>query len=210
MKTRASTLATMLITSIGILVVSGAFLDASTVTASSGVGRLSATSSVATEADRDAMVDALAKGDYAKAKKLHKKGVSFDALSPSDDMTGLMRLADDGIEEAAAEVLKLGANINARNTVGESAVWYATYSGHEKLALSLITRGASVAGQRPDSKECLLHMAVQADLLALSKKLMKITPECAAVKDSEGNTPAAIAKAMGYSKIAKIVSSRKK
>ncbi len=162
------------------------------------------------EADRDAMVELLVKGDYAQAKKLHKKGVSFDALSSSDDMTGLMRLADDGIDQAAREVLKLGANINARNAAGESAVWYATYSGHEKLALSLIARGASAAGQRPDSKECLLHMAVQADLSALSRKLMKITPECATLKDSEGNTPAAVAKSLGYTKIVKIVNPHKK
>jgi|GEM_PF-5463301 len=168
-----------------------------------------AAKSAATDADRDAMVDALAKGNYATAKKLRKKGVSYDAVSTSDDMTGLMRVADDGIDEMVNEILALGANINAKNSAGESALWYATYSGHEKLALSLIARGASPEGQRPDSKECLLHMAVQADMFQLSKKLMKLTPKCASVKDVDGKTPAAVAKALGYTKLAKIVTPKK-
>lgn len=168
-----------------------------------------AAKSAATDADRDAMVDALSKGNYATAKKLHKKGVSYDVLSTTDDMTGLMRVADDGIDEMVTEILALGANINAKNSAGESAVWYATYSGHEKLALSLIARGASPEGQRPDSKECLLHMAVQADMFQLSKKLMKLTPKCASTKDVDGHTPAQVAKSLGYDKLAKIVASKK-
>jgi ankyrin repeat protein len=161
------------------------------------------------DADRDAMVDALANGDYVKAKALHKKGVSFDALSSADDMTGLMRVADDGIDQAVSEILKLGADINAKNSAGESALWYATYSGHEKLALSMIARGASADGQRKDSKECLLHMAVQADMVQLSKKLMQVTPKCASIKDIDGHTPAAVAKSLGYDKLAKIVTAKK-
>jgi ankyrin repeat protein len=163
------------------------------------------TNAAATTADSDAMVDALAKEDFARAKKLHKKGVSYDSLSSSDDMTGLMRLADDGTEQAVSDVLALGANVNGKNSAGESALWYATYSGHEKLALSLIARGASAEGQRPDSHECLMHMAVQADLAKLSAKLMKLTPKCASIKDIDGHTPAAVAKSLGYKKIAKLV-----
>lgn len=162
--------------------------------------------SKASAADRDAMVEALWKGDLAKAKKLHKKGVSYDVLSTSDDMTGLMRAADEGIDQLVKDILALGANINTKNASGESALWYATYSGHEKLALWLIEKGASAQGQRPDSKECLLHMAVQADMVQLSKQLMKLTPHCASIKDTDGRTPSAVAKALGYDSLAKIVS----
>jgi ankyrin repeat protein len=160
-------------------------------------------------ADRDAMVDALSKRDLTKAKLLHKKGVSFDVLSSTEEMSGLMHLADDGDETGVKDVLALGAKINVKNASGESALWYATYSGHEKLALSLIKRGASAEGQRPDSHECLLHMAVQADLVALSKKLMALTPKCATIKDIDGHTPAAVAKSLGYTKLAKIVTAKK-
>lgn len=163
---------------------------------------------VASEADRDAMVDALSKRDLTKAKTLHKKGVSYDSLSPTDEMSGLMHLADDGDDTGVKDVLALGAKINVKNATGESALWYATYSGHEKLALSLIARGASAEGQRPDSHECLLHMAVQADLTALSKKLMSLTPKCASIKDLDGHTPAAVAKSLGYTKLARIVAPR--
>ena len=160
-------------------------------------------------ADRDAMVESLWKGEMAKAKKLHKKGVSYDALSEADDMTGLMRAADEGIDQVVKDILALGANLNTKNSSGENALWYATYSGHEKLALWMIKKGASAEGQRTDSKECLLHMAVQADLVQLSKKLMKLTPHCASVKDQDGRTPSAVAKALGYDKLAKIVSAGK-
>ena len=161
---------------------------------------------LASAADRDSMVEALWKGDFAKAKKLNKKGVSFDALSAADDMTGLMRAADEGIDQQVKDILALGAGINTKNASGESALWYATYSGHEKLALWLIEKGASAEGQRPDSKECLLHMSVQADMVQLSKKLMKLTPRCASIKDLDGRTPSAVAKALGYDQLAKIVS----
>jgi ankyrin repeat protein len=167
-----------------------------------------AASSKSSAADRDAMADALWKGELSKAKKLHKKGVSYDALSSSDDMTGLMRAADEGIDELIKDILALGANINTKNASGENALWYATYSGHEKLALWLIAKGASAEGQRTDSKECLLHMAVQADLVQLSKKLMKLTPHCATIKDQDGHTPADVAKSLGYDKLAKIVSAK--
>lgn len=164
-----------------------------------------ATAPKVTDADRIAMVDALSKAEYATAKKLHARGVSYDAVASSDEMTGLMRLADNGDADGVTAVLAMGASINARNSAGESALWYATYSGHEKLALSLIKQGASAEGQRPDSHECLLHMAVQADLVQLSKKLMKLTPKCASVKDVDGKTPAAVAKGLGYTKLAKLV-----
>lgn len=164
------------------------------------------TAAVVSDKDRDAMVEALQKSNFETAKKLHKKGISYDVLSSTEDMTGLMQLADEGDDAGVVEALNLGANINAKNSVGETALWYATYSGHEELALQLIAHGASPEGQRPDSKECLLHMAVQADLVKLSQKLMKLTPKCASVKDSEGKTPAAVAKALGYKKLAKIVS----
>ncbi len=162
------------------------------------------------DADRDAMVEALWKGEFAKAKKLHAKGVSYDALSSADDMTGLMRAADEGIDQVIKDILALGANLNAQNSNGENALWYSTYSGHEKLALWMISKGASAEGQRRDSKECLLHMAVQADMVELSKKLMKLTPKCASIKDQDGKTPADIAKALSYDKLAKIVSPSKK
>ena len=158
----------------------------------------------ATEADRDAMVTALSQGDLAGAKKLKQKGVSYDVLA-SDDMTGLMRLADEGDEAGIKGVLAVGARVNTKNPNGESAIWYAVYSGHEKVALLLLKKGASAEGQRPDTKECLMHMAAQAGLSELGAKLMKLTPKCASIKDADGRTPSAVAKSLSYTKLAKIL-----
>ncbi len=157
----------------------------------------------------DAMVDTLARSEIAEAKKLHKKGVSYDALASSDEMTGLMRLADDGDETGVASVLGLGANINTKNSNNETALWFAVYSGHEKLALSLLKKGAKADGQRPDSKECLLHMAAQSGLTTLALKLKKLTPKCLTQKDIDGRTPADAAKSLGYTKLAKSLTSKK-
>lgn len=162
-----------------------------------------------TEADREAMVSALSKGDIAGAKKLNQKGVSYDVLA-SDDMTGLMRLVDEGDEAAMKGVIALGASLNTKNSIGESAIWYAVYSGHEKIALSLLKQGAVADGQRPDTKECLMHMAAQAGLADLGAKLMKVTPKCASIKDADGRTPSAVAKSLNYLKLAKILTPAKK
>ena len=159
----------------------------------------------ASEADREAMADALAKGELAKAQALHKKGVDYNSLG-ADELTGLMRLADEGDDIGVKNALALpGVDLNAKNAAGENALWYAVYSGHEKLALSLLARGASAAGQKPDTKECLMHMAAQAGLSELGAKLMKATPKCASQKDQDGRTPSDVAKSLGYDKLAKVL-----
>ena len=157
----------------------------------------------------DAMVDALARSEIVAAKKLHKKGVSYDALASSDEMTGLMRLADEGDDSGVASVLALGANINAKNLNNETALWFAVYSGHEKLALNLLKKGANAEGQRPDSKECLMHMAAQSGLSTLALRLKKLTPKCLTQKDIDGRTPAEAAKSLGYMKLAKSLTPKK-
>lgn len=163
---------------------------------------------IATEADREEMVTALSHGDTTTAKKLNQKGVSYDVLA-SDDMTGLMRLADEGDEAGIKTALGLGASLNAKNSTGESAIWYAVYSGHEKIALEFLKKGASAEGQRPDTKDCLMHMAAQAGLVELGTKLMKLTPKCASIKDADGRTPSAVAKSLSYTKLAKILTPKK-
>ncbi len=156
----------------------------------------------------EAMADAISKGNFTKAKALHKAGVGYDVLG-SDELTGLMRLADEGDSASIKEALKLGAELNTKNSNNENALWYAVYSGHEALALELLKKGATASDIRPDSKECLMHMTAQSGLVEMSAKLVKLTPKCLTQKDADGHTPSEVAKSLGYKKVAKILAIKK-
>ncbi|MES2854847.1 MAG: ankyrin repeat domain-containing protein [Bdellovibrionota bacterium] len=157
----------------------------------------------------DTVVDAITTGQMEKVSSLTKKGASIDSLS-SDDQTGLMKVAGEGDKTTAEQLLKMGADLNKANTKGETALWYAVYSGHEELALSFIAKGAKADQILADSKECLVHFAAKAQLPKLSAKLAKLTPKCLSQKNVEGQTPSDIAKGFGDTKLASTLSPPKK
>lgn len=155
-----------------------------------------------TSADSEKMVDAIQKQNSSQIEKLKKSGTSINALGP-DGLTGLMRVADDGNQDGVNLALKLGADINQANSNGETALFYATYSGHESVALELLKRGAKADLVLPQSKECVLHSAAKASLTRLGRELKKSAPACLAQKNTEGKTPYDLAKEMGASELAK-------
>lgn len=176
---------------------------------------LSIAASAATKAENttpkanDALVEAIAARQFDAAKSILKKdkSITIDALS-SQGQTGLMRLAEEGDRDAVSKTLQLGAKLDAKNAKGETALWYAVYGGHEDLALELIEKGAKVEGQLSESKECLVHYAAKAQLAKLAATLKTKTPACLKQKNSDGQTPAEIAKSFGDDALAKTLSPR--
>jgi ankyrin repeat protein len=152
----------------------------------------------------DVMVEAITSGKMDQVKRLMAQGISIDSIS-SDDQTGLMKLADDGDQATVNQLLKLGANIDQANSSGETAVWFAVYAGHEQLALSLLSKGAKVNQVKKDSNECLIHYAAKAQLVKLSTRLKSKQPKCLSQKNSDGLTPAEIAKSFGDVKLATLL-----
>ncbi len=150
------------------------------------------------------MADAIQKLDRTQVEALKKKGVSLNALG-ADGLNGLMRLSDDGNSKGIEQALQMGSDLNAANQDGETALFYATYSGHEQVALDLLKRGAKADIVLKKNNECALHSAAKASLLKLSKELKKLAPRCLKIKNSDGQTPSQIAKDMGSPELAKVL-----
>ncbi len=150
------------------------------------------------------MADAIQKLDRSQIEALKKKGIGMNSLG-ADGLSGLMRLADDGNKKGVEIALELGADLNFANQDGETALFYATYSGHEAIALDLLKRGAKADIVLKKNNECVVHSAAKASLLKLSQELKKLAPQCLKVKNSDGQTPSQIAKDMGSAQIAKVL-----
>jgi ankyrin repeat protein len=157
----------------------------------------------------DAIVEAIASGKFDEVKSLKARGVSVDAIS-SEGLTGLMKLAEEGDSDSVRRLLDLGAKLDVKNAKGETALWYAVYGGHEDLALDLISKGAKVDGVVGESKDCLIHVAAKSQLTKLADVLKTKTPNCLAMKNSDGSTPAEIARSFGDEALAKKLTPRKK
>lgn len=150
------------------------------------------------------MADAIQKMDRGLILTLKQKGVGMNSLG-ADGLSGLMRAADDGNKKAIELALELGADLNFANQDGETALFYATYSGHEALALEILKRGAKADIVLKKNSECVVHSAAKASLLKLSQELKKLAPRCLKIKNSDGQTPSQIAKDMGSNQIAKVL-----
>lgn len=150
------------------------------------------------------MADAIQKMDRNQVAALKSKGVSVNALG-ADGLSGLMRSADDGNKRGVEVALEMGSDLNFANQDGETALFYATYSGHEQVALALLKRGAKADIVLKKNSECVVHSAAKASLLKLSRELKKLAPQCLKVKNSDGQTPSQIAKDMGSAEIAKVL-----
>lgn len=174
---------------------------------SSAVG--SASTVVQPKPSNDAIVDSIAAGRFDEVKSLRARGASLDAIS-SEGMTGLMKLAEEGDTESVHQLLAMGARLDVKNAKGESALWSATYGGHEDLALEMIAKGAKPDGVSKDANECLLHVAAKSQLKKLAEVLKSKTPKCLAMKNSDGKTPAEIAKGFGDDVLAKKLTPSKK
>ncbi len=152
--------------------------------------------------DAGKMADAIQKQNSSQIAKLKKTGTSVNAVGP-DGLSGLMRLADEGNQAGVNFALKLGADLNHTNSNGETALFFATYSGHEDVALDLLKRGAKADLVLTQSKECVVHSAAKASLTRLGRELKKVAPSCLTQKNSEGKTPYDLAKEMGAVELAK-------
>lgn len=150
------------------------------------------------------MVSAIFNSNEKEVKALKAKGVSLDSVD-SEGFTGLMKLSEQGDKSSVEKFLKLGASPNTKTKAGENAAWLATYSGHEDIALILISKGAETGAIHADTKDCLLHAAVRAQAKKLVTKLASTNPECLSLKNDEGKTPAQLAQDIGDKEIAALL-----
>jgi len=91
----------------------------------------------------DDLMKAVKSGDLAEVAALFRKGVDPDTT----DMEGntlLMLAARDGDEPLAELILSQRPKVNARNSVGDSALRLAAFGGHLGIVKRLVVAGARI------------------------------------------------------------------
>lgn len=74
-----------------------------------------------------------------------------------DGYTGLLFASENGQDDAVELLIRLGAEVDAKNVAGESSIWLASRYGHEAIVRTLIENGADL-----DSSDELDQTAISA------------------------------------------------
>lgn len=138
------------------------------------------------------------------------------AADPQTGMTLLQQAARHGQGRLVEELLRLGANVNARNRWGLTALHYAARFGHAHVAATLLAHGADVdaraAGgqtpldwavvfQRPEVIRLLLDAGAEVGVFAAAglglcdrlAALLDAQPELVDARNDWGGTPLMVA-----------------
>jgi ankyrin repeat protein len=129
------------------------------------------------------------------AELLIRAGADVNArMEKPWDGTPLMRAASAGAIRTATVLLDAGAEINATQTYGESALWHAARSKHADIVTLLLTRGADPNIVTKPSPQWFskggsaLNVAVESGCMDCAKELLTrgANPE---IPDESGRTP---------------------
>jgi Ankyrin repeats (3 copies)/Ankyrin repeats (many copies) len=96
------------------------------------------------------LLEAVNKGDIKTVKRLLEKGASIEVRDKSLGGTPLIWAAFMGRESVVKLLLKKGADYNARNKKGWTALSLSCAKGHVNIAKQLLARGADIDARSKD------------------------------------------------------------
>ncbi len=112
---------------------------------------LTIASLLATTAFADPIHTAAKAGDLAAVQAELDAGVDVDAKDEDyRDWTPLMYAALDGHKEVVELLIAKGADVNAKNKVGQTPLQFTAWKGHKEIAELLIAEGADVNAKDGD------------------------------------------------------------
>jgi len=115
----------------------------------------------------------------------------------------LIEAARKGDVRKVRELLDRGANVNARDMIGDTPLHDAAYHGFLNVAKLLLDRGADV-----NAKDMIgytpLHWAAREGHLDVARLLLERGAD-AGVRDNEGKTPLDRAREKGYVEVARVI-----
>jgi ankyrin repeat protein len=83
-------------------------------------------------------------GEIAKVRKLLEEGVNVDAVDSRFHATALMWAAHEGHADIVQLLLDNGADIDARQELGRTALWYSAQQDRLGAARLLVAAGADI------------------------------------------------------------------
>ena len=82
--------------------------------------------------------------DYLDPKSEDEIIHSLSTLSKEELGTKLIYTAEEGLTNVVKYIIKVGADINAKDNAGRTALYMASWKGHEQMAKILLDAGADV------------------------------------------------------------------
>jgi hypothetical protein len=92
----------------------------------------------------DVLVNAAARDELGKVKELLAAGLDVNILDADTDTTALMEAVDNGNQEMVVVLLNAGADVNAKNKFGGTALLMLREQATDEIVRTLITAGAKV------------------------------------------------------------------
>lgn len=132
--------------------------------------------------------------------------ISFFALSPTLVIAenGLTSAAYNGDLETVKALVANGADVNAQNDQGITALFMASYGGHIEVVKTLLSCGADVNTITTSGHDTPLIVASQNGFTDVVKELLKKRPDINA-KNNRGATPLILASANGHTDVVKVL-----
>ena len=141
----------------------------------------------------------------ATALLIQYDGICLAFWQHDDCPPNLHDAAADGNLALATVLLKEGADVNARNSAGQTPLHAAARNGHATVALVLITSGATVNVTDIFAFNTPLHLAADNGHAAAASVLLAHNASVNAVNSFGGNTPLHLAALSGRATVAAIL-----
>ena len=122
-------------------------------------------------------------GNVAKVKELVEEGGVPVDLRDSQHWTPLIESSYEGQAEVVVTLIDLGADVNAVNDVGFSALTRASRQGHLEIVKILAAKGANIH-HRAAAGNSALMFAAMSDRLPVCEFLLSLGADLMAVNDA--------------------------
>lgn len=110
------------------------------------------------------------------AELIDSKKIAVDQVVQGHDSLLLVATAMQK-PDVIRYLIKQSANLNFKNSAGETALFVAVSASDNQIANLLVDSGASLIEKSQDSKDTILHLAAMNDNVELVKLLLKKSPE---------------------------------
>jgi hypothetical protein len=151
----------------------------------------------------DALVNAAFLNDLPKVKELIAAGMDVNVVDSEVDATALMEAVGNGNQEMVKVLLSAGADVNARNKNGRTAMLTIGEDTTAEIVWTLVAAGAKV-NRKDDDGNTPLMMAARIDNVTVIKALLDAGAKVNA-KNKEGRTALMDAAESDYEESVKVL-----
>lgn len=155
-------------------------------------------------------VDAAQKGDAVAVKRLLTQDVDVNAKDEFFGRTVLMYAATGGYIDVVRVLLEKGADVNAQDNIGMTALMWAVYDsydtmseGHAATVRALLDSGANVNVKENNGEMALMIAVYKRNISAI--QLLLASGADADAKNEDGITSLMLAAIKGYADVARVL-----